>query len=360
VRFDRLDPAPFSIDIGTSEKLVLNANGGDDGSSATGNLAALIQLTIDGGAGSDTILGGNGADVMLGGDGTDFVDGNQGNDVGLLGAGDDTFQWDPGDGSDVVEGQDGTDRMLFNGANVAENMDVSADGGRVRFFRDVANITMDLNDIESIVAKLLGGADRLTVGDLSGTDVVDVTGDLAAAGGGDDLAADNVVANATTGDDVATVAAAGANAHVGGLPAVVTVTGAAPATDRLTLDGLAGDDVLDGTATVANAVPLALDGGDGDDVLLGGAGDDTLLGGAGDDVLLGGGGNDTLDGGPGDNVVVQSLGADAVAAGDLAGREWLDDHADTVDGETVLDVGDEELTLPNAELDRLEADIPSP
>src|SRR5437870_6852611 len=30
VRFDRLDPAPFSIDIGTTENLVLNANGGDD------------------------------------------------------------------------------------------------------------------------------------------------------------------------------------------------------------------------------------------------------------------------------------------------------------------------------------------
>ena len=30
VRFDRLDPAPFSIDIGTSENLVLNANGGND------------------------------------------------------------------------------------------------------------------------------------------------------------------------------------------------------------------------------------------------------------------------------------------------------------------------------------------
>ncbi len=30
VRFDRTDPAPFSIDIGTSENLVLNANDGDD------------------------------------------------------------------------------------------------------------------------------------------------------------------------------------------------------------------------------------------------------------------------------------------------------------------------------------------
>ena len=30
VRFDRVNPAPCSIDIGTSEKLVVNANGGDD------------------------------------------------------------------------------------------------------------------------------------------------------------------------------------------------------------------------------------------------------------------------------------------------------------------------------------------
>jgi Ca2+-binding RTX toxin-like protein len=36
VRFDRLDPAPFAIDIGTSEQLVLNANGGADSFSATG------------------------------------------------------------------------------------------------------------------------------------------------------------------------------------------------------------------------------------------------------------------------------------------------------------------------------------
>ncbi len=57
VRFDRLDPAPFSIDIGTSENLVLNANGGNDSFSATGNLAALIKITVDGGAGNDTILG---------------------------------------------------------------------------------------------------------------------------------------------------------------------------------------------------------------------------------------------------------------------------------------------------------------
>ena len=83
VRFDRLDPAPFAIDIGTSESLVLNANGGNDSFAATGNLAALIKITVDGGTGNDTLLGSNGIDLLLGGDGNDFVDGQQGNDVGL-------------------------------------------------------------------------------------------------------------------------------------------------------------------------------------------------------------------------------------------------------------------------------------
>src|SRR4051794_8666248 len=89
VRFDRVTPAPFSIDIGTSENLTLNANGGDDTFTGGNGLAPLIQLTVDGGTGNDTLLGGDGNDVLLGGDGSDFVDGNRGNDTALLGAGDD-------------------------------------------------------------------------------------------------------------------------------------------------------------------------------------------------------------------------------------------------------------------------------
>ena len=120
VRFDRLDPAPFAIDIGTSENLVLNANGGNERFSATGNLAALIKITVDGGAGNDALLGSNGIDLLRGGDGNDFIDGQQGNDVAFMGAGDDVFQWDPGDGSDTVEGQDGSDTLRFNGSGANE------------------------------------------------------------------------------------------------------------------------------------------------------------------------------------------------------------------------------------------------
>ena len=183
VRFDRVTPAPFAIDIGTSESLVLNANGGVDSFAATGNLAVLIHITVDGGAGNDTINGSNGGDVLLGGDGNDVVDGNQGDDIALLGAGDDTAQWDPGDGSDVVEGQAGTDTLLFNGSNVNENIDLSANGERLRLFRNIGNVTMDTNDVERVDVKARGGTDNLVVNDLTGTDVTNVLTDLTAQTG---------------------------------------------------------------------------------------------------------------------------------------------------------------------------------
>ena len=162
----------------------LNANGGDDVITAGNGLANLIKLTIDGGAGNDTITGGDGNDTLLGGDGNDLITGGRGNDTALLGAGDDTFVWNPGDGSDIVDGQDGNDTLLFNGANINETIDISANGGRARFTRDVANITMDLDNVEQIQFNALGGADNITVNDLAGTDVTQVAIDLAATPGG--------------------------------------------------------------------------------------------------------------------------------------------------------------------------------
>ena len=87
-----------------------------------------------------------------------------------MGAGDDTFIWDPGDGSDVVEGEEGSDRW-FQRANIGERIDLSANGDRLRFTRDVGAISMDVDDVEAIDVNALGGADRVTVNDLTGTDV---------------------------------------------------------------------------------------------------------------------------------------------------------------------------------------------
>src|SRR5713101_6575123 len=156
VRFDRLSPAPFFLDIGTTERLVLNANGGDDIITAGNGLSPLIQLTLDGGAGNDTITGGDGNDTLIGGDGNDVINGGRGNDTAFLGAGDDLFVWNPGDGSDVVEGQDGFDTLAFNGSDATENISIAANHGRVKLTRDVGNVTMDLNGVERIQLAALG------------------------------------------------------------------------------------------------------------------------------------------------------------------------------------------------------------
>ena len=218
-RFDRLTPAPFSIDIGgTSERLVLNANGGDDSFSATGNLAALIAISVDGGVGNDTLLGSNGIDLAAGGDGNDFVDGQQGNDTAFLGAGEDTFFVGSGDGSDMVEGQAGTDAMAFNGSAGNEIFTASANGGRVLFTRNLGSIVMDLDDLEVVDLNALGGADA-TVNDLSGTDVVQIDTDLAGTLGGvaGDAQPDVIIVNGTNGDDIVDVVGSGTSAAVIGL-----------------------------------------------------------------------------------------------------------------------------------------------
>lgn len=183
VRFDGAGAAPFSLDIGTTENLVLHAGDGDDVITAGNGLAPLISLTLDGGAGNDRITGGDGNDLLIGGSGDDLVNGGRGNDVAQLGSGDDTFIWNPGDGSDTVEGGSGNDKLLFNGANINEKIDISANGGRVRFTRDVANITMDLNSVEQIEFDARGGADNINVGDLTGTGVKQVLVDLGATPG---------------------------------------------------------------------------------------------------------------------------------------------------------------------------------
>ncbi len=304
VRFDRLDPAPFALDIGTTENLVVNMNGGDDSFSATGNLSPLIKITVDGGAGKDTILGSNGIDLLLGGDGDDFIDGQQANDVAFLGAGADVFQWDPGDGSDTVEGQDGTDTMLFNGSAGDEIFEASANGQRVLFTRNLGNIVMDLNDVERIDLNALGGADRVTVNDLSGTDLTEINVNLAGTLGGTtgDGQADTVIVNGTNGDNVIDVVGAGTSVSVLGLPAQVNIANAEGANDSLVINALGGDDAISATTLPAGVIKLTIDGGAGDDTIRGSQGADVVRGGDGDDFVFGDNGNDLALLGAGDDL----------------------------------------------------------
>ena len=77
--FDRTGPnppGPFNIDIGTAERLDLNANGGDDSLNAAGIAGGLAGWTIDadGGDGNDNLAGASQAvDLLSGGAGADTL-----------------------------------------------------------------------------------------------------------------------------------------------------------------------------------------------------------------------------------------------------------------------------------------------
>jgi Ca2+-binding RTX toxin-like protein len=252
------DPTQVQVDVGDDGSgdfsfarsqlrvIEVKAGGGDDSvriDDANGAVNDTIPTTIAGGRGDDSLKGGQGAETFEGGRGNDAVIGGRANDTADLGSGNDSFRWDPGDGSDVIDGQRGRDTMLFNGAAVNEDVTLSANGSRLKFFRNVANITMDTAGVENVDFNALGGTDNITVGDLTGTDVRHVNLDLAGTLGGSagDGALDNVLVTGTNRNDSITVQGTGSGADVSGLATAVSLKHADPI-DRLTVNTLAGAD----------------------------------------------------------------------------------------------------------------------
>jgi hypothetical protein len=260
--------ADFSFARGDVHAIKVKMGDGNDSAridDANGAFTNSIPTRIAGGDGNDTLLGGQTVvaaenETFKGGDGNDLVDGGKGNDTAYLGNGADTFRWDNGEGSDVIEGQDGTDTMQFNGAAVAENVTMSANGGRLTFFRTQGNVTMDTNDVEIVDDNAIGGADSVTVNDLTGTDVMQTNIDLAGAFGGTagDGAVDNVVVNGTNGNDNIAINGNGSGADVTGLATTVSVKHAEP-TDILSVNALAGTDHVTANG-VAGVLQVLVDG----------------------------------------------------------------------------------------------------
>jgi Ca2+-binding RTX toxin-like protein len=389
--------ADFTFDRSAFNTLNFNAGAGNDEIRLQGLPLDGVAVTLDGDLGKDSLFGGPGAETLIGGPGNDFVDGNIGADIARLGDGDDHFQWDPGDGSDTVEGEAGNDTLDFNGSNIGENIDVSANGSRVRLFRDIAQITMDLNGIEAAKIRSLGGADNTTIGDLTGTGMKTVDDDLAGFDGAADASADNVTVTGTENADKVSPKTVNGITTITGLSPTVSVHGGDPTLDQVTVKTLGGADTItggvglsglrgvvfdggadtdkarysgttgpdtigiarDGVDTVAafdtagalleirQVESLEIAGGDGADAIAGqngiagltnltitgGAGDDQLFGGDGNDLLLGGDGADFVDGNRGNDVARLGTGDDHF--------QWdPGDGSDTVEGEGGTDALD--------------------
>jgi hypothetical protein len=322
---------------------------------ATPTVANTTLIFLTGGPGDDhlsldetngalpmaALFGGDGNDTLTGGSGDDFVEGGAGNDTIFLGAGDDTAEWGPGDGSDTVEGGAGRDSSVFNGSDAAENFDLSASGNRARLTRDVGGVAMDLGGVEEIDLNPLGGADTITVNDQSTTGLNTLNLDLSGSAGTFDDQIDTVIINGTNGNDVGQIRSVGTriDATVSAIP-FVHIMGEGPL-DVLAVNTRGGDDMVDASdlsaTNASQLIKLTVDGGPGNDTLIGSQGADTFVWNPGD-------GNDTIDGGDGPDTMVVN-GSDQAEKFDLSASGARVRVTRDLDGGTVDLGGIETITV---------------
>jgi len=149
-----------------------------------------------------------------------------------------------------------------NDGSLSYQVDLSANGNRLRFFRTQGTITMDTAGVERVDFNALGGADLVTVNDLTGTDVSDVNVDLAGALGGatGDNAADRVVLNATNDNHTIRLNGDAGAVKVSGLPATINVLHPELANDRLEINTLGDGNKVGAGGLAAGAIQLLVNG----------------------------------------------------------------------------------------------------
>ena len=180
------DGAADSITLRLTSPTTLDVNGNDfdratfsrieirsgAGSDTIRIVDALTEpVTIEAGAGADTVIGGPGAETIATGDDGDFVQPGGGDDSVLLGNGDDTAL--QGDGFDTVDGQAGKDTLRAVGTSESEEFTLQANGSKARIALDTRPSTTESIAVEALDVTAAGGPDLVDLGALDGTAVRD-------------------------------------------------------------------------------------------------------------------------------------------------------------------------------------------
>jgi Ca2+-binding RTX toxin-like protein len=259
--------------------------------------------SIDGGLGNDTLIGSAGNDIIIGGTGSDLLAGGAGDDIFKIEGNDsgyDRFQGDAG--IDIILGGAGDDVIRvnnFSGAYTVEKIDGGI--GNNILAGTQYNDTIDLSGTELVnIASIEGGAGNDTLIGSAGNDVIigGTGSDLLAGGAGDDIFQ---IIGSDSGYD-RFQGDAGIDIILGGAgDDVIRVNNFSGAYTVEKIDGGLGNNILAGTQyndtidlSGTELVNIAsIEGGAGNDKLIGSYSSDTLDGGAGNDTLIGGKGNDT-------------------------------------------------------------------
>ena len=271
-------------------------------------LAGSAGISMDGGAGDDTLGGGSGGHALDGGAGNDFLNGSDSADTLNGDAGDDVLNGDAG--SDMLDGGAGADTL---------------DGGTSRDTLDGGD------DDDTLVWQFGGGAD--VIGGGAGSDTLE----LVLSSGS--IVVELVDANTLTVDGVALTIDSIETLNIIGAAAGTDVTligdfGASTITSLL-FDGGDGADSFDGAA-VTGLATSTIDGGGGADTLTGTTIGDVIRGGTGDDTIFGSAGADLFDGGDGIDTVDYSNASGTVVFNAINGR-LTDDGEGSADTLTFIE-----------------------
>jgi hypothetical protein len=121
---------------------------------------------------------------------------------------------------------------------------------------------MDMNGVERLDLTALGGADTVTVNDMSGTDFRRADVDLSSPTGAADGVADIVTVKGTEQADNIRVKDVGARVAVDGLRTETVVAGGEPI-DQLQVNALGGDDKVNVDSAASALIGVSVDLGSG-------------------------------------------------------------------------------------------------
>ena len=282
-----------------------------------------------GGLGADQIVGDAGADTIWGGAGDDSIAGGTGVDILRGEGGNDTFNWAKGDGADsLISGgttaETGGDLFFITADDTAENIVISENGAnRVNIEWLGEGLTLEALDVENLTLDAGAGGDTVTVEDLKGALAASVVNSLTIDLGQartvtttpksvfisetnetivideeittvSNDGADTILLDGSTfvddTDDEFTVNASNGSVNISrdGVMTFTLENAVRAAGDNLTIFGYGGDDTLDASGVAQDLIALTLDGGTGDDQLIGSPFNDVLKSGAGSDTVTGG------------------------------------------------------------------------
>ncbi len=268
--------------------------GGTSANTFDASTFTLGQVTLIGGDGNDTLKGGSSNDVLIGG---------AGNDVLVGGNGFDTYRFDV----DLVLGEDTVDEAAApaGGTDLLDFRETTTVGVIVDLF-DTAQQTVHATNLKltltsnSSIEYLAGGDknDILTGNALDNIFIGGLGNDIVRGGAGINYIVESragIVGHEDDNFTVVTTSATAASLTIG------TELDLLRDIQNVFLSAGSGNNTMDASQFTNGAV--LLDGGDGNDVLIGGYKDDTLNGGNGNDTLYGGGGSDDLNGEEGDDTL---------------------------------------------------------